>query len=53
MPVGEVVDHILTVLRSPKMMVWLCTDYSSVLLHYILCKPRHVLQISTTAWGGE
>ena len=53
MNVGEVVEHILTVLRSPRMVVWLCGDYSQILLHHILLKPHHVVQISASSWNGE
>lgn len=53
MNVGEVVEHILVVLRNPRMVLWLCGDYSQILLHHILQKPHHVVQISASAWSGE
>ena len=53
MNVGEVVEHILVVLKNPRMVVWLCGDYSQILLHHILQKPHHVVQISASAWSGE
>ena len=50
---GEVVEHIMTVLRNSKMVVWMCGDYSWILLHYLLQKQHYVVQISAAAWSGE
>lgn len=53
MCVGEVVDHILTVLKNPRMVVWLCGDYSWILLQHVLQKPHYILPISSTVWNGQ
>ena len=53
MCVGEVLEHILTVLKNPKMVVWLCGDYSWILLHYVLQKSHYVMQISASTWNGK
>ena len=53
MCVGEVVEHILLVLRNPRTVVWLCGDYSWILVHSLLQKPHYVLQISSNSWSGE
>jgi len=51
--IGDVLEHVISVLENKKMGVWLCMDYSQTLLHYILSVPYYILQLSCQSWEGE
>lgn len=51
--VHDILGHVIQILKDHKMVVWLCNDYTQVLVQHIFTVPRYVMEITRHVWDGE
>ena len=51
--VHDILSHVIQILNDEKMVVWLCNDYTQVLVQHIFTVPRYVMEITHHMWDGE
>eukprot|EP00731_Ephydatia_muelleri_P031937 Em0023g444a len=48
--VHDILSHMIQILNDQKMVVWLCNDYTQVLVQHIFTVPRYVMEITRHMW---